>query len=32
MREEQIRRLDVPVAAAIKCIMQLGVGSSALLQ
>jgi uncharacterized membrane protein len=32
MREGQIRRLDVPVAAAIKCIMQLGVGSSALLQ
>jgi uncharacterized membrane protein len=31
MREDQIRRLDVSVAAAIKCIMELGVGSGELL-
>lgn len=31
LNERQIRRLDVPVSAAIKCIMQLGVGSRQLL-
>ena len=31
MTEQQVRRLDVPVAAATKCIMQLGVGSGELL-
>lgn len=32
LKEEQVRRIDVPVSAAIKCIMQLGVGSQALLK
>jgi uncharacterized membrane protein len=31
MTEQQVRRLDVPVAAATKCIMQLGVGAGKLL-
>jgi uncharacterized membrane protein len=31
MTEQQVRRLDVPVAAATKCIMQLGVGAGGLL-
>jgi hypothetical protein len=31
MTEQQIKRLDVPVAAATKCIMQLGVGAGQLL-
>jgi uncharacterized membrane protein len=31
MTEQQVRRLDVSVAAATKCIMQLGVGSGQLL-
>lgn len=32
LKEEQVKRIDVPVSAAIKCIMQLGVGSRALLE
>lgn len=32
LTEEQVKRLDVPVSSAIKCIMQLGVGSRALLE
>jgi uncharacterized membrane protein len=32
MTEQQVRRIDVPVAAAVKCIMQLGVGSRRLLE
>ena len=31
MTEQQVKRLDVPVAAATKCIMQLGVGVGQLL-
>jgi uncharacterized membrane protein len=31
MTEQQVKRLDVPVAAATKCIMQLGVGAGELL-
>jgi len=27
LTERQIRRLDIPVSTAMKCIMQLGVGS-----
>ena len=32
MTETQIRRLNIPVSAAVKCIMQLGVGSTGLLR
>ncbi len=32
MTEQQVRRLDVPVAAAVKCVMQLGVGTQELLE
>jgi len=32
LTEKQVKRLDVPVSAAIKCIMQLGVGSRELLE
>jgi uncharacterized membrane protein len=32
LTERQIRRLDVPVSAAVRCIMKLGVGSRQLLQ
>lgn len=32
LREDQVRTLDVPVATAIKCIMQLGVGAAAVLE
>jgi uncharacterized membrane protein len=32
LTEQQVKRLDVPVAAAVKCIMQLGVGSRELLE
>ncbi len=32
MTEQQVKRLDVPVAAAVKCIMQLGVGTQELLE
>jgi uncharacterized membrane protein len=31
LREEQVRRLDVPVATAVTCVMQLGIGSRELL-
>jgi uncharacterized membrane protein len=31
LKEEQVRRLDIPVSDAVKCIMQLGVGSGELL-
>jgi uncharacterized membrane protein len=31
MSEHQVKRLDIPVAAATKCIMQLGVGAGQLL-
>lgn len=31
MREDQVRRVDIPLREAIQCIMQLGVGSRALL-
>jgi hypothetical protein len=31
MTEQQVKRLDVPVAAPTKCIMQLGVGAGQLL-
>jgi hypothetical protein len=31
MTEQQVKRLDVPVAAATKCIMQLGVDIGQLL-
>lgn len=31
MEERQVKRLDVPVASAVKCIMQLGVGAGKLL-
>jgi uncharacterized membrane protein len=32
LTEQQVKRIDVPVAAAVKCIMQLGVGSRELLE
>ena len=32
MTERQVRRLDVPVSAAVKCIMRLGVGVGDLVQ
>ncbi|HEY4645952.1 MAG TPA: DUF502 domain-containing protein [Steroidobacteraceae bacterium] len=32
LRENQVRRLDIPVRDAVKCIMQLGIGSSQLLR
>jgi len=32
LRADQIRRLDIPVRDAVKCIMQLGVGSGQLLR
>jgi uncharacterized membrane protein len=32
LKEEQVRRLDIPVGDAVKCIMQLGVGSADLLK
>jgi uncharacterized membrane protein len=32
LTEQQVKRVDVPVSAAVKCIMQLGVGSRALLE
>jgi uncharacterized membrane protein len=32
LTEQQVKRLDVPVATAVKCIMQLGVGSKELLE
>jgi uncharacterized membrane protein len=32
LTEQQVKRLDVPVSAAMKCIMQLGVGSRALIE
>ena len=31
LSEQQVKRLDVPMQAAVKCIMQLGVGSAELL-
>lgn len=31
LREDQIRRLDIPVSTAMKCVMRLGVGSRSLL-
>jgi hypothetical protein len=31
MTERHVKRLDIPVAAAIKCFMQLGVGANDLL-
>ncbi len=31
MTEQQVRRVDVPVSSAVKCIMQLGVGSNELI-
>jgi uncharacterized membrane protein len=31
LREDQIRRLDVPVSTAVRCVMSLGVGSQKLL-
>ena len=31
LREDQIRRLDVPVSAAVQCVLRLGVGSRELL-
>jgi uncharacterized membrane protein len=30
--EQQVKRLDVPVSTAIKCITQLGVGSREMLE
>ena len=32
MGPERVRRTDVPVAAALKCLRQLGAGSHALLR
>jgi len=32
LREEQVKRLDVPVSSAIQCVMQLGVGSRRMLE
>jgi uncharacterized membrane protein len=32
LTEQQVKRIDVPVSAAVKCIMQLGVGSKQLLE
>lgn len=31
LREEQLRRVDVPMSEAIHCLMQLGVGARSLL-
>jgi hypothetical protein len=31
LAEEQVRRLNVPIKDAMQCVMQLGVGSKALL-
>lgn len=31
LTEQQVKRIDVPVQAAVKCIMQLGIGSKQLL-
>src|SRR5262245_38938500 len=32
LTEQQVKRLDVPVSAAMKCVMQLGVGSRQLME
>ena len=32
LKEEQVKRLDIPMKDAIDCLMQLGVGSNELLK
>ena len=32
VKADQVRKLDVPVASALNCVMQWGVGSKAILQ